>query len=156
MRNGLRDRRLAAAKSFFLAAAAFGLAASAVPNQAYAGCSTQERITVPIGRRVSNDSTLLTRVDSYRCRSEVVAVGIAFIWISGRGGFRSQVTEITVDGRPVAQSQLAEINRVLGTFERSPDIVLECHSRQFRLSLTQSERGRPTKIESVPFTLEHR
>jgi hypothetical protein len=118
--------------------------------------STQESITVPIGRRVSGGSILQTRVDTHRCAANVVVITIAFDWNPPPRGFRSRITGITVDGRAVPQSQLIEINRLIGTFEQSPEIYPHCHDGQFRMSLSQVERTRLTRDETVPFTLDGR
>lgn len=72
-----------------------------------------------------------------------------FQWITGRGGWRLHVAGITINERPVSATALAELNRVLASFDRPPEIEPLCSDGRYRLTVTRIEPSRPPRQEIV-------
>lgn len=98
-------------------------------------------------------SVLRARVDTSQCSTNVIVVSIAFEPGQDGPGWRSRVTEITINGRRVPERQLADVNGRIATFARSPEINPQCFGERFALSLTQVEHSGVSRSELVPFAL---
>lgn len=103
-------------------------------------------IVVPSGTHFRGGSVLSERVDTHRCPSNVVVIRMAMT-----GGGR--IIRATIDGRPVPGRRLAAINAVLATFERPPEVYVNCYPTSYSLTLRQVEWARATREEHVDLLL---
>jgi len=92
---------------------------------------------------------LRTRVDTFICPHARIVVTTMFQWVTGRGGWRLRVAGIMINERAASATALAELNRVLASFERPPEIDPFCEGGGLRLAVTQVEQSRPPRQEVV-------
>lgn len=92
---------------------------------------------------------LRRRVDTFICPHARVVVTTMFQWVTGRGGWRLNVAGITINERSVSASALAELNRVLASFDHPPEIEPLCSDGRLRLTVTQVQHSRPPRQEIV-------
>lgn len=101
----------------FAAISLAGTVAAGTPSETVGTAGLDQEgaqgIVVPSGPRIKSGSVLSERVDTHRCPSHVIVIGMAMT-----GGGR--IIRATIDGRPVPKRRLAAINAVLATFERPP------------------------------------
>ena len=103
-------------------------------------------IVVPSGTRIEGGSVSSERIDTHRCRSNVVVINMAMT-----GGGR--LTRVTIDGRQIARRRLAAINAILATFERPSEVYVNCYPTSYSLTLRQVEWARTTREEHVDLLL---
>lgn len=98
---------------------------------------------------------LRRRVDTFICPNARVEVTTFFQWVTGRGGWRLNVFQIRINERIVPPPRVAELNRILASFDRPPEISPLCADGRYRLSLTPVEPRRGSR-ETVVNLDEHR
>jgi hypothetical protein len=94
-------------------------------------------------------ANLRTRVDRFICPNARIVVTTFFHWVAGRGEWRLHVGGIMINERTASATALTELNRVLASFERPPEVEPLCNDGRLRLTVTRIEPSRRPRREVV-------